>query len=215
MTAGLRQAAQTLARDLGAEDRIHFLGSLDGARIEADLLRAGDGFVQTSLYEGQSNAILEAMHEGLPSSAATFPPSARRFATAMAAASPPWSRWTTSKAGAPRSCAYRCDGWTVTEKQRAHMRAATSHRFALRRMVEGFETTVMEAEGLKRMLVGRGPGRRKRGFYILTRPPVRLQSRTDRMFVPQRSQLWVRDPFSLFLHMVGWNSDMDEREIFH
>ena len=48
-----------------AEDRIHFLGALPHRRV-MDLLRAADGFVQTSLFEGQSNSTLEAMHEGLP-----------------------------------------------------------------------------------------------------------------------------------------------------
>jgi len=61
----LRPAAQALARDMGAEDRIHFLGGLPHRRV-IDLLRAADGFVQSSLFEGQSNSTLEAMHEGLP-----------------------------------------------------------------------------------------------------------------------------------------------------
>jgi len=61
----LRQAAKTLAQDMKAEDRIHFLGALPHRRV-MDLLRAADGFVQTSLFEGQSNSTLEAMHEGLP-----------------------------------------------------------------------------------------------------------------------------------------------------
>jgi glycosyltransferase involved in cell wall biosynthesis len=61
----LRPAAEALAKDLGAEDRIHMLGSLPHDRVK-DLLRAADCFVQTSLFEGQSNSILEAMHEGLP-----------------------------------------------------------------------------------------------------------------------------------------------------
>ncbi len=61
----LRQAARALARDMKAEDRIHFLGALPHRRV-IDLLRAADGFVQTSLFEGQSNSTLEAMHEGLP-----------------------------------------------------------------------------------------------------------------------------------------------------
>ena len=47
------------------KDRIHFLGSLAHDRV-TDLLRAADGFIQTSLFEGQSNSILEAMHEGMP-----------------------------------------------------------------------------------------------------------------------------------------------------
>jgi glycosyltransferase involved in cell wall biosynthesis len=44
---------------------VRFAGSLGQADVR-NLLRAADAFVQTSLYEGQSNAVLEAMHEGLP-----------------------------------------------------------------------------------------------------------------------------------------------------
>ena len=61
----LRAEAEELARTLGAADRIHFLGNISHSRV-CDLLRASDGFIQTSLYEGQSNSTLEAMHEGLP-----------------------------------------------------------------------------------------------------------------------------------------------------
>ena len=60
-----RQDMQALATVLRAGDRIHFLGSLTKSRV-CDLLRAADAFLQTSLYEGQSNSTLEAMHEGLP-----------------------------------------------------------------------------------------------------------------------------------------------------
>ncbi len=45
----LRAAAQALADDLGAKDRIHFSGSLPHDRV-TDLLRAADGFIQTSLF---------------------------------------------------------------------------------------------------------------------------------------------------------------------
>jgi glycosyltransferase involved in cell wall biosynthesis len=61
----LRGSMRTLARSLGAEDRIHFLGNLSKPRVY-DLLRAADVFVQSSLFEGQSNSTLEAMHAGLP-----------------------------------------------------------------------------------------------------------------------------------------------------
>jgi glycosyltransferase involved in cell wall biosynthesis len=52
-------------RKLSLEGRIFFLGAL-GRSLIPDLLRSADAFVSSSLFEGQSNAVLEAMHEGLP-----------------------------------------------------------------------------------------------------------------------------------------------------
>ena len=52
-------------RHLGAQDRMILLGNV--AKIDIpDLLKAADCFIQPSLYEGQSNALLEAMHAGVP-----------------------------------------------------------------------------------------------------------------------------------------------------
>lgn len=61
----LRPQLEGQAAALGISDRVIFLGALDRAGVR-DLLRASDAFVQCSLYEGQSNAVLEAMHEGMP-----------------------------------------------------------------------------------------------------------------------------------------------------
>lgn len=59
----LKQALRQFARDLGIAERVRFLG------FQADLLgwiRAADGFVQASLWEGLPMAILEASACGLP-----------------------------------------------------------------------------------------------------------------------------------------------------
>jgi len=56
-------AAQIAA--LGLEQRVTLLGSLPRGDIP-HLLAAADLFVQPSLFEGQSNALLEALHAGLP-----------------------------------------------------------------------------------------------------------------------------------------------------
>jgi glycosyltransferase involved in cell wall biosynthesis len=61
----LRQELQDLVLRLGIESRVFFLGALE-RRLIPDLFRAADAFVQSSLFEGQSNALLEAMHAGLP-----------------------------------------------------------------------------------------------------------------------------------------------------
>ncbi|NWG23441.1 MAG: glycosyltransferase [Pseudorhodoplanes sp.] len=49
----------------GLQERVRLLGSIERTEI-AKLLAAGDIFVQPSLFEGQSNALLEALASGLP-----------------------------------------------------------------------------------------------------------------------------------------------------
>jgi glycosyltransferase involved in cell wall biosynthesis len=58
-----RAALEALARELGVDRSVHFLGRRGD--IPA-LLRAADLFVHPSLQEGYSNAVLEAMAAGLP-----------------------------------------------------------------------------------------------------------------------------------------------------
>lgn len=60
-----RDTLETLARDLGVAAKIRFLGSLSREAVP-DLLAAADMFVQSSTFEGQSNALLEALEAGLP-----------------------------------------------------------------------------------------------------------------------------------------------------
>ena len=60
----LREMLMQQARRLGMESRLLLLGQIPRDRI-ADLYRACDAFVLASLYEGQSNALLEAMAEGM------------------------------------------------------------------------------------------------------------------------------------------------------
>jgi glycosyltransferase involved in cell wall biosynthesis len=61
----LRKDLEILATSSGVSDRITFLGRLDQESVR-HLFKAADIFVQPSLYEGQGNALLEAMHAGLP-----------------------------------------------------------------------------------------------------------------------------------------------------
>ena len=58
-----RDRLAELARTLGVEGRVHFLGEVDDP---ADLLRASDAFVLPSIAEGMSNSLLEAMAASLP-----------------------------------------------------------------------------------------------------------------------------------------------------
>jgi glycosyltransferase involved in cell wall biosynthesis len=143
----LHAVSQALARDLGAEDRIHFLGSLPHGRV-IDLLRAADGFVQTSVFEGQSNSTLEAMHEGLP----------------IICSDIPMQRETVCEDGSdPAALLVPLDdfeGWRAAllrlrDEQEfatelgARAKALVSRNFTLDRMIDGFETTIMETETQK------------------------------------------------------------------
>jgi len=58
-----RRALEARARGLGVADRIRFLGYRSDVRR---VLAALDAFVLASLWEGMSNAVLEAMAAGLP-----------------------------------------------------------------------------------------------------------------------------------------------------
>jgi glycosyltransferase involved in cell wall biosynthesis len=59
-----RSKLEALAGQLGIADRVRFLGEVKRADIP-DLLRAADIFAMPTRFEGQSNAVLEAMHAGL------------------------------------------------------------------------------------------------------------------------------------------------------
>lgn len=64
---------EALAAARGVAGRVVFLGTVARAEVP-HLMRAVDMFVQPSRYEGQSNALLEALKEGLPIIASRIPP---------------------------------------------------------------------------------------------------------------------------------------------
>jgi glycosyltransferase involved in cell wall biosynthesis len=143
----LHAASQALARDLGAEDRIHFLGSLTHDRV-VDLLRAADGFAQTSLFEGQSNSTLEAMHEGLPIVCSDIPMQRETLceesgdSAALLVPLDDFEGW--------RTAFLRLrDSREFAAELGARAKSLVSRNFALERMIDGFETTIMETETQK------------------------------------------------------------------
>ena len=56
---------RTLAKQMGLERRVDFLGRVERGLVSA-LLKGSDALVLTSLYEGMSHALLEAMAHGVP-----------------------------------------------------------------------------------------------------------------------------------------------------
>lgn len=71
-TGQLRQVLERQAATLGIADRVHLLGQLSQQAL-SDLFRACDLFALASLFEGQSNALLEAMAEAMPIIASDIP----------------------------------------------------------------------------------------------------------------------------------------------
>jgi glycosyltransferase involved in cell wall biosynthesis len=140
----LRAAAQAVARDMGAEDRIHFLGVLPHRRV-IDLLRAADGFVQTSLFEGQSNSTLEAMHEGLPIICSDIAMQRETLCdedgtpAALLVPLDDFDGW--------RSAFLRVrDDPVAAAALGARARALVSEQFTLARMIDGFEEAIVRPQ---------------------------------------------------------------------
>ncbi|MGI9434850.1 MAG: glycosyltransferase family 4 protein [Geminicoccaceae bacterium] len=61
----LWQEIETMIETGGSGDRMKLLGAVAKSDV-ADLYRAADCFLLASFFEGQSNALLEAMHNGTP-----------------------------------------------------------------------------------------------------------------------------------------------------
>ncbi len=146
------EKAMALASDLNAQDRIHFLGSISHSRV-MDLLRAADGFIQTSLFEGQSNSILEAMHEGLPIVCSDIPMQRETLCEADgedAGLLVPLEEFDAWREALIR---VRDDG-ALAAGLGARARALVKRRFTLDRMIDGFETAILDGEVAQCIPVG-------------------------------------------------------------
>lgn len=138
--AGDGPLQQSLARqrdELGLKDRVMFLGALKKSEMP-HLLRAADAFIQTSAFEGQSNSILEAMHEGLPVIASDIPTQRETLCDANGAAHgvlaplnhPP--AWIAAIERLRQDEAYRT---SLGQAARRHVETT----FTLNAMIDGFE----------------------------------------------------------------------------
>ena len=158
----LRAVTEALACDLGADDRIHFLGNLPHVRIK-DFLRAADGFAQTSLFEGQSNSILEAMHEGLPIICSDIPMQRETLCeengepAAMLVPLENFESWRTA------FLRLRDDDDFAAELG-IRARALVSRRFTLNRMIDGFETIILGQETTQWIPIGESHGAERADF---------------------------------------------------
>lgn len=61
----MREELESLARELGVQEDVHFLGPRDAAQISS-WMRASDVLCMSSHNEGLPNVVLEAMASGLP-----------------------------------------------------------------------------------------------------------------------------------------------------
>jgi glycosyltransferase involved in cell wall biosynthesis len=120
-----------------------------------DLLRAADGFVQTSLFEGQSNSILEAMHEGLPIICSDIP--MQRETVCEENGEPAALLVPLLEFEAWRDAFLRLrDEPDFAQETGARARALVSRYFTLDRMIDGFEATIMETEKHTWVSAGKG-----------------------------------------------------------
>jgi glycosyltransferase involved in cell wall biosynthesis len=135
-----RDALSAAIASSGLEDSVRLLGAMPRARMP-DLLAAADLFAQPSLFEGQSNALLEAMTAGLPSISTDIPE----------------QRETMAEADGPVAGALLpvddLDAWAIATRRfmndaaaRRAARAVAARRAALftfDRMMDGFERIVL------------------------------------------------------------------------
>ena len=135
-----RAALEQLAAKLGAADRVDLLGNWPADRIP-DLYSASDAFVLPSLFEGQSNALLEAMHSALPIVASdiemqreTLHIEGSDFAGYLLPLGDP-AAWA-------QALAQLRDDATLRKEFAAKAHDLVNDRFDLRKMVDKFEVAV-------------------------------------------------------------------------
>lgn len=137
----LRASLQELASKLSVADRIHFLGAVKREWVPA-VLAAADVFVQPSLFEGQSNALLEALNAGLPCLVSAIDEQIETVSDGagdVAGAVLPLGQPPEWAAALDRAC----DDPAWRESARASARRQAS-RFSFEQMIAGFVEVVSE-----------------------------------------------------------------------
>ena len=126
------------SRNLG--NRVRLLGELPAVRMPA-VYRAADFFLQPSVFEGQSNALLEAMAAGLPvvvsdvpTQAETVVDGAETWGTVLPLEDP--ARWAAELERLATDALYR--------EQMGCRAAKRAAAFPIVRQIDGFETVLCE-----------------------------------------------------------------------
>lgn len=138
----LRHKLQTIVKQFGLHDRVHFLGEIPPTDV-VDLLNAANIFAIPSRFEGLSNALLEAISAGLPVIASDIPTQAevlRTQGTELCGFLVPPDDvhgW------ADAICQLSQDN-QLRQKcvERARLRSAD---FTIEKMIDGFELAIMRA----------------------------------------------------------------------
>ncbi len=137
----LRPQVEAKIAELGISDRVRLLGNVEREGVNA-LYAASDVFVMSSLYEGQSNAVLEAMNAGLPMVVSDIPMNRETPVDAEGSETgvlAPLDRPDVWLAGLAR---LRDD---AAERARlgAAAQALVQRRFSLDAMIDGFERAIL------------------------------------------------------------------------
>jgi glycosyltransferase involved in cell wall biosynthesis len=148
--AGLPAAGLALAGDgelanslrqqaswLGISERVFMLGRLAPEQVGV-FLRSLDVFVQPSFFEGQSNALLEAMRSGVAIVASDIPAQRETLANSAGVLLPP---------DEPLTWQVAIEGLLRDPDRRCHLGKAAVHRsqdFLLSAMVDRFERSILQ-----------------------------------------------------------------------
>lgn len=138
----LRAALEEQATALGMSGRLHLLGHVAQEAL-SDLFRACDVFALASTFEGQSNALLEAMAEGMPIIASDIPEQVETL------------RWSDGREAGillpvddPAAWAGAIERLLADAELRGTLSGVARERarcFTVERMMDGFERIVLEA----------------------------------------------------------------------
>jgi len=139
----LREGLEGAAAELAVADRVRFLGNVSRSGVR-ELLSACDAFIQTSAYEGQSNAVLEAMHAGMPIIVSDIPMQRETLCDETGAAAAILASLHDRAAWLDGMAQLR-DQPVLRARLGTEARALVERRFGLTRMIDGFERVFREA----------------------------------------------------------------------
>jgi glycosyltransferase involved in cell wall biosynthesis len=141
----LREQLERAALDLGVGERVRFLGAVTRP-VVGELLAAADVFIQTSAYEGQSNAVLEAMHAALPIIVGDIPTQRETLCDEAGEPVAILAPFADPQAWLDGMARLR-DQPALRTQMGATAKALVERRFGLTEMIDGFERVIREEVG--------------------------------------------------------------------